>query len=114
MVEDFIAGRDCPKDCPFLDRIAGGVSIRICTFSLYADLIEPGRHTRTEINQDGSVDYKLPPECDVYEKYKDRPGIIKEAKRKYETQAIQLRLHHKRDKDLYVTGGKHSPFSRYR
>lgn len=108
MVEpkEFIAARDCPRDCPFLDRIASGQSMRFCSFAVYADLIEPGRHTRTEVNKDGTINYNIPPHCNVYDKYREFPKIIKETKRRYESHLIQLRLHHN-EPDLSVTAHKH-------
>ena len=108
MVDEFIAGRDCPKDCPFLDRVASGETMRFCSFSVYADILEPGRHTRTEVSPDGEVDYNIPPNCKVYDKYKSQKKLIASIKRKYKAQKI-LRLDKHPEPHLLVTGAKHSP-----
>lgn len=108
MVDEFIAGRDCPKDCPFLDRVSSGKTMRFCSFAIYADLLEPGRHTRTEISPDGKVDYNIPPNCKVYDTYKSQRKKIASMKRKYKSKNI-LRLDNHSEPHLLVTGAKHSP-----
>lgn len=112
--DEFIAARDCPKDCPFRDRIASGQTMIFCSFGLYVDLIEAGRHTRTEVLPDGTVNYHIPPNCDAYEKYKDKKKYVAQIKKYYERH--QLRLHHKHffDPELYVTGHRHSAISKHR
>lgn len=102
------AAHDCPRDCPFLDRIASGQTMRFCSFALYADLIEAGRHTRTEILPDGTVDYHIPPNCDVYERYKGEIELVRKVKKEYERHYANLKLHKSHDNELQVTGHKHS------
>lgn len=96
---DFVMNR-CPEDCPFRDKMSFGITF--CSFAIYANLLEPERLTRTEIRKDGTVDYHIPPDCDVYKKYKDRAEEIKALKKKYDQYGVK-RLKHK-EPDLYVTG----------
>lgn len=112
MVDEFIAERDCPRDCPFLNRIAGGAGARVCTFALYADILEPNRHTRTEIHEDGTIDYNIPPNCNVYEKYKDKKSEIAKMKRKYKSKGA-VRTRRKAEAELVVTAHKHAAISRH-
>jgi len=106
---DFVMN-ECPKDCPFRDRISYG--IMFCSFSIYADQLEPKRFTRTEIMPDGTVNYHLPPDCDVYERYKNRASEITALKKKYDRYGTKR---FKRfEPDLFVTGHKHVPLQKHR
>ena len=100
--------KHCPKDCPFRDNIASGQTMVFCSFALFADLLEPGRHTRTEI-KDGKIDYHVPPNCDVYEKYKGKKKEIRKMKRSYEQKGLSIRMSRKGDSGLTVTASKHFP-----
>lgn len=104
-VSDF--AMKCPRDCPFRMRLASGFTPYFCAFALYADMLDAGRHTRTEIREDGTVDYHIPPDCDVYEKYKGEKDMVEKAKRDYESRNVQLKLDSSRSRDLVVTGHKH-------
>lgn len=105
--DEFLA-KICPADCPFLDRLATGSTVRFCSFAIYADIIEPGRHTRTEINDDGTVNYHIPPNCDVYDKYVNDFEAVKKAKKTYESRDVQLRLHKRHGTELIVTGPRYT------
>ena len=59
--------RACPKDCPFLGRLG---SLPYCRFSEYALVMEDDRETRMTVDKNGNIDWHLPPNCDMYEKYK--------------------------------------------
>lgn len=66
--------KSCPKDCPFRCNTSGLI---MCQFALYADKLEPGRLTRLEVEMDDNYRvtkeiWHIPPECDVYEKYKGK------------------------------------------
>jgi len=61
--------RRCPTDCPFRSHDQG---LCICSFSLYANVLEPGRYTRMTIDADGKYNWHLPPDCDIYKKYKGK------------------------------------------
>lgn len=110
---EFLA-KICPDDCPFLDRLGTGSTVRFCSFALYADIIEPGRHTRTEIKQDGTVDYHIPPNCDVYERYINDLEAVRKAKKIYESRDVQLRLHKRHGTELLVTGPRYTRRKKYR
>lgn len=75
--------KHCPQDCPFRAKISEGINV--CQFSLYADRLEPGRLTRLEVTRDehGNIkdyDWHVPPNCDVYEKYKGKDiGKLKQS-----------------------------------
>lgn len=67
--EENFAKYKCPKDCPFL----GGTKWEpMCEYALRADDIGLLRNTRTTVNLDGSLDFHIPPDCDIYDEYKDR------------------------------------------
>jgi hypothetical protein len=78
----------CPKDCPFNDKL-GDLNMRYCSFSSYADILEPGRHTRTEVDADGHVNYHVWPDCDVYGKYKNMKSLVLEMKRRARTKHLR-------------------------
>ena len=86
--------KDCPKDCPFLATYA---NMRACQFSLFANKLEPGRYTRMTIEPDGSYNWHIPPNCDVYKKYRGH-------KVKIEADNGYLALN---DEHLTVTAPKH-------
>lgn len=106
--EGYFATYKCPHDCPFRDKFDG--KIKFCSFSVYAEVLEPGRLTRTEVRKDRSPDYHLPPDCDVYERYKDKGTEIKRMKHKYDEYGIK-RTKLVRPKELYTTAHKHSPYT---
>lgn len=105
------AAHKCPKDCPFRDKMGSGLIY--CSFAIYADKLEPGRHTRTEITVDGEPDYHFPPDCDIYDKYKDQTDRIREMKRIYDQYGL-MRYSKYENPDLVVTGKKHMPKSKHR
>ena len=100
--------KHCPKDCPFRDHIASGQTMVFCSFALYADLLEPGRHTRTEVIN-GEVDYREPPHCDVYKRYRGKKKEIMKTKREYESKGLSIRMNLPGRSELSVTGAKHAP-----
>ena len=106
--DEYFVTYQCPKDCPFRDKLER--SYKFCSFSIYADAIEPGRRTRTEIHDDGSIDYHEPPDCDIYEKYKGKEDEIKKVKKKYDQYGT--RRVKDRDSRLWVTGRKHSTLTK--
>ncbi len=79
------ANKKCPKDCPFLFKLGDGQTIMYCAFAEYADILEPGRHTRTEIKDNGEIDYNIPPHCGVYKKYKNEKEKVERAKHELKT-----------------------------
>lgn len=99
----------CPHDCPFRDKLDRG--LKYCSFAIYANQLEPGRIARTEVI-DGEPNYHIPPDCDVYERYKDRREEIQQMKDKYDQYGI--RRTPARNPELYVTGIKHRPVEHHR
>ena len=104
---DFVMN-ECPKDCPFRDKMSYGIAF--CSFAIYANQLEPGRMTRTEISEDGKINYHLPPDCDVYERYKDKAQEVYKVKKKYDQYGTK-RFSRMED-DLYVYGKRHAPIQR--
>lgn len=94
----------CPQDCPFRDRFDDAVSW-YCSYGIYGEFLDTSRTTRTEVFADGSVDYHVPPNCDIYERYVDKTSELSALKKQYKTRYL---IHHKpAEPDLEVTGHKH-------
>ena len=100
----------CPRDCPFNDRL-GDMRTRFCSFSVYADTLEPGRHTRTEVSADGTVNYHIWPDCDVYYKYKHIKNLVGEVKRRHKTKHLKATPV---EPDVAVTAHKHPATSKHK
>jgi len=60
----------CPKDCPFIGQICG--KMPFCNYAAYAEYINPTRPTRMTIGENGKEDFHIPPNCDLYEKFKGK------------------------------------------
>ena len=101
--EDFVEKR-CPHDCPFRDKLDFG--IHFCSYAIYSTCIDPNRRTRTEVFEDGSVDYHVPPHCDIYELYKEHVPEIEKIKKGYDRHTLERRSHHNNNSKLIVTGEK--------
>ena len=102
--------RKCPCDCPFRDKMPDH-SDYYCSFALYADVLEPGRFTRTEITPDGAVNYHLWPDCDIYQRYKGLNNVIAETKRRRQ---IQHQMGLRRSDEPLVTAHKHPAISKHK
>lgn len=98
------ANTKCPRDCPFLERLGGGQTILCCMFATYTPFLEPDRITRTEIKEDGTVDYHMPPHCDIYKKYKGRNKEVELALRRYESRGLSIKMGQTYNDELIVTG----------
>lgn len=100
----------CPRNCPFNKRL-GDLRTRYCNFAAYADVLEPGRHTRTEIDPDGHINYHKWPDCDVYHKYKNLKNVINEALRRQRVEHIEKI---RSEADTFVTARKHPATSKHK
>ena len=100
----------CPRDCPFNASVGDHVD-RYCSFAAYADVLEPGRYTRTEIDPDGNVNYHIWPDCDVYPKYKGLNRVVNETKRR---KTVEHQMGLPAEPDVTVTGHKHPAVSKHR
>lgn len=93
----------CPRDCPFNDRLADR-SDRYCSFAIYADMLEPGRFTRTTIDDSGEINYHQYPDCDVYPRFKGLDKVVLETKRR---RMSEHKVGLPSSPDVAVTGHKH-------
>ena len=107
LVEDWVKHK-CPRDCPFNKRL-GDLRTRYCNFAVYADVLEPGRKSRTEIDADGNVDYHIWPDCDIYKKYKKLGVLVDEVTRQGK---VKHRI--KSEPVLVTTARKHPATSKHK
>ena len=108
MVEDKAKDEDwvrwkCPRDCPFNNRLGDHID-RYCCFAEYADVLEPGRYSRTEVAEDGTVNYHKWPDCDIYPRYKGLNKVVWETKRRRQ---VEHQIGLKASPTVKVTGHKH-------
>ena len=76
-----------------------------------ADVLEPGRKSRTEINPDGNVNYHIWPDCDVYYKYKNLKNLLNEILRRQRAEHLE-RI--QEEADPFVTAKKHPATSKHK
>lgn len=110
--DSYFATLHCPHDCPFRDKLDTG--IMFCSYSIYSVRLDQNRRTRTEISPEGTVNYHIPPDCDIYEKYKDKSDEIQKVKKDYDRYYLERRIKEAMDRELYVTAKRDYGFSRKR
>ena len=107
--EDWVKYK-CPRDCPFNKRL-GDLRTRYCNFAAYADVLEPGRKSRTEVDPNGNVNYHIWPDCDVYYKYKNLKHLLNEVVRRLRAEHME-RI--QRETEPFVTAKKHPATSKHK